>query len=314
MAFDLASITAPFRMQPGLRKLGPAALHLTPNRPGSRALREKLAVLTSFWPQALVAVPGFDARPALDAWLACALREHPSVIDVDDHGVNARQLGWSLHGDAFEPSAIDAISDPAIGHCLRALPVEWRLAALLSLAFADDIAVFDGRTARVPWLSVCLPSSWAPERKVGLHFTAIHEPVADNATLLAAGEHLSRLVTGDDHWERFVWTLTANPRLHRHPDRSDRSAWPADASALELVYQAFLRTERQSFLPIDGVMQALFTIHVEVRPLLDVLHDVDDAVRLHDALASMSDAVLEYRGLTEARDRLLEGLRLVGRS
>ena len=31
-------------------------------------------------------------------------------------------------------------------------------------------------------------------------------------------------------------------------------------------------------------------------------------MQLHDALASMSDAVLAYRGLTPARDRLLHWL------
>ncbi len=312
MAFDFASITAPFRMQPGLRKLRPGALHLTPNRPGSRALREKLAVLTSFWPQALVKSPGFDAQPALDALLACAEREHPLFMERSEGRIAASALGWTLVGGAFEPLPTDATtSDPAVGACLRALPAEWRIAALLCLAFADDFAVIDGHTANVPWLAVCLPSGWAPERKVGRHFNAIHAPVADNATLLAAGERLARLVAGPDHWERFVWTLTANPRLHRHPDRNDSSGWQADATAGELVEQTFLRTERQSFLPIGGRAQAVFMIHIEVRPLADALRSEGDAARLHDALASMSEPVLAYRGLTEARHRLLEGLAAV---
>ena len=49
MSFDFdAAVTAPFRIQPGLRRLAPGALHLTPLDPGSRQQREKLAVLSAF--------------------------------------------------------------------------------------------------------------------------------------------------------------------------------------------------------------------------------------------------------------------------
>ena len=66
MNFDMeAAVVAPFRMQPGLRRLAPGAPHLTPLRPGSRLQREKLAVLSAFAHQALVCEPGFDARHAL---------------------------------------------------------------------------------------------------------------------------------------------------------------------------------------------------------------------------------------------------------
>jgi hypothetical protein len=58
-AFDFdAAVQAPFRMQPGLRRLAAGAPQLTPLRPGSRHQREKLAVLSAFWSQALLAAPG----------------------------------------------------------------------------------------------------------------------------------------------------------------------------------------------------------------------------------------------------------------
>ena len=38
MAFDFSLVTAPFRMQPGLRRVAPGALQLTANAPGSRHL------------------------------------------------------------------------------------------------------------------------------------------------------------------------------------------------------------------------------------------------------------------------------------
>jgi hypothetical protein len=45
-----------------------------------------------------------------------------------------------------------------------------------------------------------------------------------------------------------------------------------------------------------------------VEPLCSAVRSASDALRLHDALASMSDAVLAYKNLTPARPLLLEWL------
>jgi len=304
MPFDFAAVNAPFRMQPGLRRLAPSALQLTPNRLVDRALREKLSVLSTYPLQALLATPGFDAAPPLQALCDHAAAEHPQAFcSGPDRAWHACQLGWSLHGD--EPTG-DGPEE--IGACLRALPVEWRLPALLSLAFAEDFAVIDAASGRIPWLAVCLPSHWAPEDKVGRHFAEVHAPVADSALLIAAGSHLMRLVTGAERWERFVWTITRSPDLHQHPKHGDAGPWSTDVDAAGLVAQAFFRTERQTFIPVPAQRQAIFTIHVETHPLASALATPADARRVHDALASMSPSVLAYRSLTDARERLLQWL------
>ena len=306
MAFDFASISTPFRMQPGLRRLATGVGQLTPNTIGSRALREKLAVLGAYAPQALLGTPGFDPAPALQALSRHAATEHPAAWTCDGgNNGHAHLLGWSVKdGDVTEHS--DAL--PEVGPCLRALPAEWRLPALLCLAFAEDFAIIDGKTAHIPWLAVCLPSGWAPEEKIGRHFAQVHAPVADSQLLVAASDHLARLVTGDERWERFVWTLTRHPWLHAHPARKDPGPWPAEATPEQLARSAFFRTERQTFIPLPAVQQAVFTIHVELQPMADALAGATQARQGQDALASMSPAVLAYRGLTDARDRLLAWL------
>ena len=303
--FDFAAVTAPFRMQPGLRRLAPGAPQLTPLRPGQRVLREKLAVLAAFAPQALLAAPGFDAAPALAALCEHAAAEHPSAWRRQAGAWQAPLLGWSLVGD--EPRA-DGDALPEIGSCLSALPSAWRLPALLCLAFAEDFAVIDGGSARIPWLAVCLPSNWAPDEKVGRHFAEVHAPVADNQLLVSASDHLARLVTQADRWERFVWTITRHPRLHAHPDRVDPAPWSPTATADELASRAFFRTEHQTFIPVAGLHQAVFTIRVGLAPLAQALADPAQARQVHDALSTMSPSVLAYRGLTDARDRLLDWL------
>jgi hypothetical protein len=279
IAFDFdAAVTAPFRMQPGLRRIAAGATQLTPLQPGSRHQREKLAVLGAFAAHALAAQPGFDATPALHALAQQAAAEHPM------------HFAWEL------------------SRCLRGLPAGWRLAGLLSLALAEDFAIVDGRAATIPWIAACLPSHWAPEAKVGRHFAEVHAPVADNTTLLAAGEHLLRLVCGNERWERFVWNVTHEPRLNQHPALAGTTPWPADAFAATDNPRAWLRSERQTFIALPALTQAVFTIAVDTTPIAQAITTPAHARKLHDAVASMSDAVIAYRRLGPVRAPLLAWL------
>ena len=148
---------------------------------------------------------------------------------------------------------------------------------------------------------------------MGRSFVEIHAPVADNAALLTAGPQLAQLVTSGERWERFVWTVTCDPRLDRHPQRSPPLAWRPSLTAADLGEAAFLRSERQTFIPVPRARQAVFTILGQVESLAAAVTGADDAARLHDAIASMSPAVLAYRGLMQVRDRLLAWLEARGR-
>lgn len=304
MPFDFAAVSAPFRMQPGLRRIVPGSAPLTPNAPGSAALDEKLAALRDHPQHALLAVAGFDPMPALRALLRQAATEHPQAFAWDgEAGLDALALGWSARG-----AELRGDGPQHIGDCLRALPEAWRLPGLLSLALLEDFAVIDGATAHIPWLAVCLPSRWAPEEKVGRHFAEVHAPVADNQLLVGAGEHLARLVTGAERWERFVWSIASDSHLMQHPRHAPPSTWPAALDAEALAARASFRTEHQTFIPLPEARQAVFTIHVESQPLRSAIATPVRARQLHDALGSMSAAVLAYRGLSDARDRLLSWL------
>ncbi|WP_152682677.1 heme-dependent oxidative N-demethylase subunit alpha family protein [Caenimonas sp. SL110] len=177
------------------------------------------------------------------------------------------------------------------------------------LAYEEDFAVLDGETGRLPWLCVCVPSHWAPEEKLGLDFAALHAPVADSATIVAASQHLVALATGGQCWERFVWTLTPSPRYDQHPMRHSRTPWPALLDDGGFAAACWLRAERQCFFPVgQGTRQSVFTIRVMLQPLVEAVASREDAGRLRDSLASMSDAVLDYKGLRGARAPLLRWL------
>jgi hypothetical protein len=256
MSFDPSRIAAPFRMQPGLRRLGPDARHLTPLTAGSALWHEKKRVRDAG--ASRLAVPGFDEGPVIEAILA-----------------QARAEGIA----ATEP---------------------------LELAFEEDFAVLEASGGTLPWLCVCVPSHWAPEDKLGLPFAAVHAPVADNQLLLGAAAHLVQLATSGERLERFVWTVTPSGRHDQHPRRQPRTRWPQEADPDAFAAQCFLRAERQTFFPVPGRPGlAVFTIRVMLQPLAQAIASATDAQRLHDALASMSEAVLAYKNLSAAREPLL---------
>jgi hypothetical protein len=309
MNFDMdAAVVAPFRMQPGLRRLAPGAAHLTPLLPGSRHQREKLAVLSAFASQALVCLPGFDARPGLHRVCEQAAHEHPTAFAWDGQYARSVTLGVAVEGHRIHElgAGVFGLGDE-ISRCLHGLAPEWRLAGLLALAFAQDLAVVQADTGSVPWMAVALPSHWDPPQKVGRHFNEIHAPVAEPQLLLAAGERLMKLVCGAESYERFVWNVTGHPRLCAHPDRVDPLRWP-QAEHTPFATQAWWRTERQTFLPLPERGQAVFTIEVDVQPLGTAISTPAQARALHKAVSTMSPAVLEYRGLTNIRDALLHWL------
>jgi hypothetical protein len=260
--FDFNHIPVPFAMRPGLRRLEPARVLLTPLTPGSPLAAEKRAIYQTGHSRQVR--PGFDPGPALRA-----IAERSRV----------------------GAAAFFSLQDPP------------------ELAFEEDFAVLDGTDGTIPWLCVCLPSHWAPEDKLGLDFATLHGPVADNAALVSASSQLVALVTAGDCWERQVWTITPSSRFDQHPRRHARNPWPSMDDPDAFAAQCWLRAERQVFFPVgQGTRQAVFTIRVMLEPLTEAVQEPSQARRLHDALASMSQAVLAYKNLTAARAPLLRWL------
>lgn len=219
------------------------------------------------------------------------------------------EAGRSRHAVlGFDPSL--AINSIVVQARAMSATAQFNIKTPLELAFEEDLAVLDGATGTLPWLCVCVPSHWAPEDKLGLDFVTVHTPVADNAALRAASSQLVRLVTGGRCWERFVWTVTPSPRYDQHPRRHRRADWPVMDDAAAFAAQCFLRAERQTFFPVgQGTRQAVFTIRVMLEPLAHAIDTPAKARRLHDSIASMTDAVLAYKGLALARRPLLDWLR-----
>lgn len=250
--------------------------------------------------------------------VAVPFRMQPGLrrLPPEDPQLTPLQRGCALHAEkqavfdaglsrfcmpGFDPApALAAIAARVPGVPAR-LPPE--------LAWEQDFAILDGETGTLPWLCVCVPSHWAPEEKLGLGFATLHAPVADSAMLVAASAGLVKLATSGECWERFVWTVSPSARYDQHPRRHAREPWPDAPDPAEFASRCFLRTERQTFFPVGrGTRQAVFAIRVMLEPLPSAVRQPSDARALRDSLASMSEAVLAYKGLSAAREPLLRWL------
>ena len=176
------------------------------------------------------------------------------------------------------------------------------------LLIEEDLAVLDGPSASLPWLSVCTPSHWAPEDKLGLDWASAHAPVADNQALMAAHRPLVALCTNGQCWQRSVYTLSSSGRYDQHPLRWPRTPWP-DLRGDRLAEHTWLRVERQGFFPVLGRPgQAVFSIRLQIERLDRSASTAHRAQKLLEWLSSMSEAVAHYKGLGPIRPALLTWL------
>lgn len=267
-------VASPFRMRPGLSRLVPAAEAATP--------------------------PPLFLR---DAQAPAYAAQKQAVLQTQHERALIGQV---------EPAVLQAIAAAYAAQTGVALAPT---AQALAMGLQEDMVVLHDEPGamRTRWLSVCFPSNWSPAEKLGLDFTAIHAPVADNALLQAGGKGIVDIAFRQASMLRHVWLLTPSGDLPQHPE-TRRIRWEdaeaqANASGQRLLEQVFFRVERQTTLPLQALRRGVFFIRVMVCPLLHVLHaGPTRACELHAALASMSDAVVAYRGMTGVRPRLLREL------
>jgi Protein of unknown function (DUF3445) len=180
----------------------------------------------------------------------------------------------------------------------------------LALALQDDWVVMD-ENGVCQMLHVCFPSGWRPEEKVGLSMRQIHQPVADGAKLLAASDVLSNAMKQKGPFVRYVWTLSPEASLDRHPDRCLKLVGGTEGSAASAhseikVDQIWFRCERQVTVPLRASGRSLFLIRIFVAPLLEVCATTERRSLMKSSLASMSDAVVGYKGIADLRRTVLQ--------
>jgi hypothetical protein len=150
--------------------------------------------------------------------------------------------------------------------------------------------------ARALYMHVCFPGGWDPSQLLGKSFPALHArvPYEPGFDRVERADHAARLFEAP--LARYVWSVTAEPTLDRHP-KTPRSQDFQAASAV------FLRVERQIMAPLQGTT-SLFFIRTYVYAA-DRLSAEQRRV-LAAAITGMSEAMRRYKGMFGHEQRILQ--------
>ena len=201
------------------------------------------------------------------------------------------------------------------GEVLRIMPASRAIAlegapALLTASrlVQEDLLLMrcDDEGWRLVAGSLCFPSTWVLAEKIGRPMNAIHAPVSGYAGKMAG--MVARIfdsLKAEQLVERFNWSIYGDARLRYAQSKQDplRRFPPGQSAA-----HAYIRVERQTLrrLPLSG--DILFTVRVHVDPAAALAADPrgrELARGLHNQLAALTPDELAYKGLVEARERLL---------
>ena len=203
------------------------------------------------------------------------------VYAVLDEGIAAADvfagLVFDLAGDESSLQKYGASDTEAL----------WRA----SLKVADDLVVMqldDQGKYRLVAASLCSPSDWRLEEKVGASMAEVHGPIPRLNDEI--GDQIDRFFTRlptDRFTQRFNWSLMP------HPDLMSRDEWQVDPASDQLWYRA----ERQSLRRLPRSGGIAFTIRVHICNLTALLPVEGALESLWSAVETVPDDLRRYKGL-----------------
>ena len=183
----------------------------------------------------------------------------------------------------------------------------------LAMQIQDDMALVE-RTQdgldRIIALHLCFPNHWAAQDKIGKSFLASHAPVPGMEKVNQRVEQLLNSLLNKGPYVRFAWGLATDTKLNHHPlapEGIDTKLWQGrrfDPDKPEL----YLRVERQVIYGFPELDAFLFTIRTYFYDVAELKQSPEKRLALQSALQSMSDATLDYKGLTENKPLILDWL------
>jgi hypothetical protein len=159
--------------------------------------------------------------------------------------------------------------------------------------------------------SLSFPSSWVLPEKIGKVLDAIHEPVPGFGPATRPAQLMARMFDAlrpETPLLRWNWSLYGDKRLF-HPDVLGPDM-PRFGSG-EKADPVHLRLERQTLRKLPETGAIAFTIRISLLDLESLAGLPGAAVlamQLRDQLLALSEAQLDYKGLTRERDRVLARL------
>lgn len=183
---------------------------------------------------------------------------------------------------------------------------------------ADDLVLMRRNESgwRLAAASLCFPSSWTLSEKFGRPLQQIHNPVPGFGEGTRTADVIQRIFDNLQPGQpviRWNWSLQSDRTLYKplsSIERDERAVARAPRFA-DGAASAFIRVERQTLrkLPVSG--DIVFTIRINLDPML-ALEAHPDGPRLAGGLAAqlsgLDPAQIDYKGFNADRDRLVEDL------
>lgn len=185
--------------------------------------------------------------------------------------------------------------------------------ALCSQLQSDVALTLRTEQEKEGWLAalhLCSPSHWAPESKIGKNFSAVHAPIAGVEKMNRSAPQLVDGAIRKGPYVRFVWGFGTDKRLNHHPEPPpgfDPSLWRGRSFQKDSKESPFiLRLERQLLYGLPALDAFLFSIHVYFIDGKEIRASERERGLLRSALLSMNSANLEYKGLSECLQDVID--------
>ena len=160
-----------------------------------------------------------------------------------------------------------------------------------SLSVPEDLVVMLPGTPsyRLMAASLCSPSHWRLEEKIGKPLRTVHDPIPN--IHLELSDRIDRFfdhIKPDHPVERFNWSVQRGDALHALPVHEE-----LDQQAGE---QMFYRVERQTLLRLPKTGAVAFTIRVYLDPLESLLNVPGAMPALLTAIDNTPPPLAHYKG------------------
>lgn len=269
----------PFRLNMGLRSLEPA-LWLEGGEDLEAQIPERLVLKTDAREVVYQELPGY--RDVIED-LVALIAENLATFHADRYKVSTESVKHLPTGASADLASSDLLLQIAsiIGEDLVVLSREdgeWKIVAG----------------------AVLFPSRWKLSEKIGKGMDAVHAPVPGFASALAPFMTATfDKISADRAVWRKNWSLHSTSDLHQ----------PTSIHAQVNPEDYWWRTERQTLTRSRTGDFLYFTIRNRAEPLSWIKADQESAVLFAETLASFSSDTIEYKGLQQDHQAIIDYLR-----
>ncbi|MEM7401068.1 MAG: DUF3445 domain-containing protein [Pseudomonadota bacterium] len=218
-------------------------------------------------------------RELLDLLLAHIKKYHPIEFDVTDESIHSKLENVFYSFTDYQNNPLE----------------------LVSYLIGDDICLLNEENDdfRLIAASVCAPTWWDLQEKIGKPLADIHAPIADLEEKIGRMiRHFLKNLKTDDCFQRSNWFLFSCPDYCVFPNCFDFYSNMKNVSLDNIESTLFLRSERQTFRRMEKTNHIVFGIKVYVEPITIAKKNLAIAEDLNLALLTMSDQQKQDLGIT----------------